>query len=241
MSSTRESKILIAKFYTDKIFSNIEINKYHFKNIEYLWGCYSDLYKNFSLKKASNLNPIYSSRFSLSIVKYFPVYVVAIVYSIISFFVLILTSAYKKRIAIWTGDFYDSNLNSDFRLGGLYKEIACNNISYIEFIRLGEINYSIFFSNLFLRRRLTIYYDSFDLIFYFLTPSIKIKLIDNYFSKSELIYINNCLNSFSKKRYQIYLFKFFFKSLGIKKYIIWETSHRQVFQESLQQTVMFIH
>lgn len=65
--------------------------------------------------------------------------------------------------------------------------------------------------------------------FYFLTPISKIKIIDDFFTTSELKFVNNYLNNFSKNRYQIYLFKLLFKSFKIEQYIIWETSHRQLF------------
>ena len=246
MSSANDSKIIVAKKYTDRIFLNSEINKYRYKNIEYLWGCYSELYKNFSLKKASNLNLKNSNNLSRIFLKYLPIYVIAIIYSVISYIILFVTSFFKKHIAIWTGDFYNFELKSDFRLGRLYKEFDSNKISYIEFIRLGEISYKSFFTNLFYRRRLVIYYDSFDIFLYFLTPSINIKICDNYFNNIELKIINSYINNFSKKRYQIYLFNFLFKSLGIKKYISWETSHRQLFSriaasDCQVSTIGFMH
>lgn len=178
MSSSNKSKVLLAKKYTDRILLNKAINNIRYKNVEYLWGSYSELYKIFSLKKANNydfskFSSFNSNKLYLNAVKYLPIYVIAIIYSLISYFYYLLTSIFKQYVAVWTGDFYNFELKSDFRLGNLYKELNHNKINFIEFIRLGEITYKSFFSNLYFRRRLAIYYDSFDIFFLLFNTNFK--------------------------------------------------------------------
>lgn len=221
------SYIKDAKEITDLIFKEEKIYSYKIIEYPYLLTLYSDVYRFFSLKKVSGTFKYYN--YSLSKFKSYiinsPIYFTAFLYSIFSFF-LLLTK--KRKIAIWSGDFYNIKTKSDFRLGNLILELENSKINYFEIIRLRNVGYGTFFSNLFKRRRPVIYYDCLEPLLHLFKKdviSINITKLNN----EENNFLSNFFSNHVQEKNMFFILKFIFKKLKITKFIPWEVSYRQIY------------
>lgn len=81
--------------------------------------------------------------------------------SLISLF--FLTVFKKKRVGIWTSDYYNELSKGDFRLGSLYIDLDENAVDFIEFIHRNPHGLKNTVNNFVKRKRLAVYTRCFDL------------------------------------------------------------------------------
>ena len=140
------------RFLTDEIFDNIQTDYYLIDKLEAIWSLYNIIYLEL-LNGETRFNSSFVFR-----IKQFIMDIILIVYSSFSIFFFFR----KKKVAIWSGDFYNKKSKGDFRIGQLLIQLEKNKINYIEFIRDSSNGIKETFKNIIKRRRPVIYYNSFS-------------------------------------------------------------------------------
>jgi hypothetical protein len=209
-------KCLVQDFFLKSNY--LSFRKY---GVPFLLAYYSDVYRNVFFERRRTF------RFGLHLIKYFPLYISGLFVSILAILVYILFNR-KRTIAFWSGDFYSSTFNFDFRVGDFYNQLSKNNV-IIDFIRIRNTSYKKFFQNIVLRKRLVVYYDAFSI---FLTPftlPLKFKSLSEAFGEDTLREMNQTVAEFSRERSQYYTNLMLVSLLRVEKFILWEVSSRQVY------------
>jgi len=140
------------------------------------------------------------------------------VYSLISIVLYYLNS--KKYVGTYTGDYIYKSTKSDFRLSKLYEEYEQNKINFIEFIRPTSIKN--FYKNIFIRRRLAVYFTSIEYFLNFFVKKSKKRVFIDFQS--------SILNSLEKSNNVLILQTKFMEKilriLKIKNFVVISSSSR---------------
>ena len=225
------------KDFSTKIFVNSNYKDFEYLGIHYLVTYYSEVYRSTFNKKK-----LYNATWKIWLLQ-LDIYLVAIIFSFFSFLYWLIKPKSKKRIGLWSGDFYSKENNADFRLGNLFNELNLK-FSVIEFLRIKNTNRKRFYQNLWNRKRAVIYYDCFDPLFIPFTRKKKFKITLNEIHDKEII--EKYLQSRSRERYQFKLYKKIFKKIQLDFFIPWETSSRQIYMVAASKknnikTIGFMH
>jgi len=126
----------------------------------------------------------------------------------------------RRKIAIWTSDMIAGGTDSDFRVAEVYRQLRKRNVKFFEFVRLHDI--SSIFKNIFMRKRLVIYYEPVIYILSFITPSRNTAPESAY--NSTLLSFDHSLRTLEKS---LPIFQRIYKVLGTKSICIWNFSQRK--------------
>lgn len=132
---------------------------------------------------------------------------------------IIFYSFFRKKVALRTSDMIFKGADSDFRLTELYKQMRKENVKFLEFVRLHDLGNV--FKNIFVRKRLVIYYQPFTDIISLFTR--KKNLIPRSVYNSVLLSHDREMRVIIKA---LPLFRFVYRRLGIKSLWFNEVSSR---------------
>ena len=146
---------------TNSIFSKLNHEKCTYKNLPLLWSIYSVIHFKYSLPLTNGtsyknlLESLKRSR-KIDLFHFFTLDLLKILVTCVSIIWLVLNR--KKKVGLYSGDFYSEENDGDFRLGSLYQSFKNEKIQYVEFIRDSEFGLKATILNMFRRRRPVIYY-----------------------------------------------------------------------------------
>jgi hypothetical protein len=148
-----------------------------------------------------------------------------VAYSLVS--VLIGRLAGRRKVAVWTGDFFSRATGGDFRLGSLYRDLRAARVYPIDFIRQDMNGFANTVKNMLRRRRLAVYYSSIDALVRRLAKKDALPVALKREHRLHRQVLQSYLCALKGHQAVIRVFEFLFRLLGVRAFVAWELSDRQ--------------